>query len=79
MKGFWRIDKFKDHMKRKHPEIDFECWYCWEPNGPRGYRDIEKRAQHEILMKSKGYIPIPGSRCFRKMSAAEKAAAGSIH
>ena len=79
LKGFWRVDKFKDHMGRKHPEIEFErCYYFYHwPNIelPR-YRDVEKREQHEAMMRSKGYKPrSPGSTFFQNMSAAEMAVA----
>ncbi|KAL9631502.1 MAG: hypothetical protein Q9204_004202 [Flavoplaca sp. TL-2023a] len=74
-KGFWRMDKLKDHMERKHPEIEIECWYHgWMPRSG-GYRDVEKRAQHETLMRSKGYKPNSEDRTwFIEMSAEEKAA-----
>ena len=78
LKGFWRADKFRDHMARKHPEIGFECY---EYDGPSSYytlryRDVEKREQHEALMRSKGYKPSsPGSTLFFKMSDAEMAVA----
>ncbi|KAL9023045.1 MAG: hypothetical protein Q9196_007415, partial [Gyalolechia fulgens] len=26
-KGFWRIDKLKDHLDCKHPEVEVERWY----------------------------------------------------
>ena len=73
MKGFWRIDKLKDHMERKHPEIETERWFCrWKVGG---CRDVEKRAQHETLMRSKGYKPSSWNpKHFVEMSAEEKAA-----
>ncbi|KAI4275038.1 MAG: hypothetical protein L6R38_005977 [Xanthoria sp. 2 TBL-2021] len=79
LKGFWRVDKFKDHMDRKHPEIEFERWVYYKPNvwvyKLGGYRDVEKREQHEALMLSKGYKPrLPGSVAFRKLYAWERAA-----
>ena len=70
LKGFWRADKFKDHMDRKHPEIGFESYF--DRLGyryPVRYRDVEKREQHEALMRSKGYEPrSPGSRQFVEIS-----------
>ena len=77
LKGFWRVDKFKDHMDRKHPEIGFESYryYGASHYSTLRYRDVEKREQHEALMRSKGYKPYsPGSRYFYTMSAAEMAA-----
>ncbi|KAL8837356.1 MAG: hypothetical protein Q9176_005774 [Flavoplaca citrina] len=74
MKGFWRMDKLKDHMARKHPEIEIERWYNYWTN-ERGYRDVEKRAQHEVLMRSKGFKAFtPGYTRFWRMSPAENAA-----
>ncbi|KAL8669560.1 MAG: hypothetical protein Q9168_005857 [Polycauliona sp. 1 TL-2023] len=58
IKGFWRLDKFKDHMQRKHPEIKYErCTFIDGTNCEKGYRDVEKREEHEALMLSKGYKP----------------------
>lgn len=78
LKGFWRADKFKDHMDRKHPEIELErCWHYIIGYASKifGYRDVEKPEQHEAWMRSKGYKPFsPGSRYFYRMSAAEMAA-----
>ncbi|KAL8991824.1 MAG: hypothetical protein Q9169_007619 [Polycauliona sp. 2 TL-2023] len=82
IKGFWRLDKLKDHMERKHPEIEIErwtatdAWYLEMRVEMRGYRDVEKREEHEAAMLSKGYKPdCPGSKWFNKMSASEMAAA----
>ncbi len=78
LKGFWRVDKFKNHMDRKHPEIEFERYFRWDHSFYMivGYRDVEKREQHEALMRSKGYKPLPpGSRNFYRMSDAEMAVA----
>ena len=77
LKGFWRADKFKDHMARKHPEIEFErCgYYSRSISSTLRYRDVEKREQHEALMRSKGYMTYPpGSRNFYRMSDAGMAA-----
>ena len=79
MKGFWRIDKLKDHMERKHPEIEIERWYYAWTNRGGGYRDVEKSAQHKIWMRSKRYKPSDwDSIYFLSMSAAEEAAIGLI-
>ena len=78
LKGFWRVDKFKDHMDRKHPEIELERYGYYGPSHSYTlrYRDVEKREQHEALMRSKGYKPSsPGSTHFRMMSDVERAVA----
>ncbi|KAI4261967.1 MAG: hypothetical protein L6R42_002845 [Xanthoria sp. 1 TBL-2021] len=76
LKGFWRADKLKDHMDRKHPEIEVEHWNYWyRLIGTGGYRDVEKREEHEALMLSKGYRPYhTGSVEFRELYTWEKAA-----
>ncbi|KAL8857791.1 MAG: hypothetical protein Q9178_005691 [Gyalolechia marmorata] len=55
MKGFWRRDKLKDHLDRKHPEIEVERWYLLPGIKMGGYRDVAKRGEHEALMRSKGF------------------------
>ena len=78
LKGFWRADKLKDHMARMHPEIELEPYGYYGPSiyCTVRYRDVEKREQHEALMRSKGYKPrSPGSRRFDRMSDAERAVA----
>lgn len=57
MKGFWRRDKLKDHLDRKHPEIEVERWYLPAGIKTGGYRDVAKRGEHEALMHSKGLMP----------------------
>ncbi|KAL8682363.1 MAG: hypothetical protein Q9186_001553 [Xanthomendoza sp. 1 TL-2023] len=77
MKGFWRLDKLKDHMDRKHPEIEIEPWCLWFGNESdlssnhlrlyscKGFRDVSKRDEQEALMRSKGYRPLyEGSNLF---------------
>ncbi|KAL8847645.1 MAG: hypothetical protein Q9221_007333 [Calogaya cf. arnoldii] len=72
LKDFWREDKFKDHMERKHPEIEYERWY-YTPSPGGGYRDVEKREQHEALMRSKGFQPFTfkATHYFREMPPSE--------
>ncbi len=66
MKGFWRLDKLKDHLDRKHSETeveqwwylpDFRCGYRTSDLKVGGYRDVAKRVEHEALMYSKGFEP----------------------
>lgn len=58
------MDKLKDHLDRKHPEIEVERWYYgWRQTGGRSdevthYRDVTKRAEHEVDMLSKGFKPM---------------------
>ena len=73
LNGFWRLDKSKEHMQRKHPEIEIERWHYGGLWG--GYRDVEKREEHEALMLSKGYRPHhDNTRWFVEMSPSEMAA-----
>ncbi|KAL8767850.1 MAG: hypothetical protein Q9209_005742 [Squamulea sp. 1 TL-2023] len=70
--GFWRMDKLKDHLDRKHPDIDYERWfYGWFTSVVGGYRDVTKRGEHEALMRSKGYKPYhwAGEVYFKKVDA----------
>ncbi|KAL9600821.1 MAG: hypothetical protein Q9219_002959 [cf. Caloplaca sp. 3 TL-2023] len=70
-KGFWRKDKLKDHLDRKHPELEVEPWfilkdnrYPWRlilPSNYRfqGYRDIKERGEYEAHMLKKEFVPHP--------------------
>lgn len=59
LKGFWRLDKLKEHLVSKHPETEFERWYqvstSYSGIVAGGYRDVAKREEHDALMRSKGY------------------------
>ncbi|KAL8910956.1 MAG: hypothetical protein Q9172_007760 [Xanthocarpia lactea] len=62
MKGFWRQDKLKDHLDRKHSEIEVERYFTLDGGyfahlTKRGYRDVAKRGEHEAVMRSKGFEP----------------------
>ncbi|KAL8799562.1 MAG: hypothetical protein Q9182_005801 [Xanthomendoza sp. 2 TL-2023] len=74
MKGFWRLDKLKDHLDRKHPELEVERWYFeyqadrLADGGHGGYRDVTKRDEHVALMRSEGYKPcVEGSSVFERI------------
>lgn len=75
MSGFNRLDKLKDHLNRKHPEVEVERWYKVDNHLerrrrtglmerwllshliPGGYREVSKRGEHEVQMRSKGFGP----------------------
>lgn len=59
LKGFWRIDKLKEHLDSKHPEAEFERWYLYTTTGASGYIDVAKREEHDALMRSREYILNP--------------------
>ncbi|KAI4179836.1 MAG: hypothetical protein L6R41_007609 [Letrouitia leprolyta] len=66
-KGFWRLDKLKDHLDCKHPEVEVEQWSTalWVRPKLRGYRDVTRLEEHEAMMRSKGFEPRwPGSNEF---------------
>ncbi|KAL8735766.1 MAG: hypothetical protein Q9166_000629 [cf. Caloplaca sp. 2 TL-2023] len=64
LKGFWRLDKFKDHLDRKHPDIEVERWSLrvwgseYDQIERSGYRDVTKSKEHVALMRSKGFAPV---------------------
>lgn len=57
-KGFYRLDKLKDHLNAKHPEIEVEKYMVrshWHSRTTVGYRDISQRVEHEEMMHRKGF------------------------
>ncbi|KAI4214572.1 MAG: hypothetical protein LQ351_002989 [Letrouitia transgressa] len=55
--GFWRVDKLKDHIAAKHPEMEVERWYYGFGSQCGGLRDVTRVAEHEDVMFRKGYKP----------------------
>lgn len=58
-RGFYRLDKLKDHLDAKHPEKEVEKYWVRKPLSylyqAAGYRDVSQRAEHEEAMRRKGY------------------------
>ena len=72
-KGFWRLDKLRDHIDARHPEVEYENFWRWPYNSVAywfgGIREKNCIAEHEAEMLRIGYKPKhPGSVYFRHIN-----------